>query len=114
MATPQTRQKRPRKTGEGPRRRPAQHAARKPIPLKSEIDEPRPQPPAEEKEDARKGRDDAARSEAAHANGLDDENGRDRSLFDLPETDGSAPKEQKPEPEEDEDPDEVRPSRNLV
>jgi hypothetical protein len=37
-----------------------------------------------------------------HANGLDDEPGRDRSLFDLPETDDSDAEELAPEPQDDE------------
>jgi hypothetical protein len=46
------------------------------------VDEPRPQPPASEAPFVNGGRNEAARQEAAHANALDDENGRERSLFD--------------------------------
>lgn len=81
MATPQTSHKKQRKQSAKQRPRGAQKRDPKDIPLKSEVDEPRPQPPADE------GRQEAARREAAHSNGIDDEPGRDRSLFDLPEED---------------------------
>jgi hypothetical protein len=48
------------------------------------VDEPRPQPPASETSTVNDGRNEAARQEARHANSLDDENVRERSLLDDP------------------------------
>jgi hypothetical protein len=49
------------------------------------VDEPRPQPPPDEAPPVNDGRNEAAREEARHANALDDENGRERSLLDDPD-----------------------------
>jgi hypothetical protein len=46
------------------------------------VDEPRPQPPPNEAPTANDGRNEAERQEAQHANSLDDENVRERSLPD--------------------------------
>jgi hypothetical protein len=78
MATTQTSRKKQRRVSA---KRPTKKRESKPIPLRSEVDEPRPQPPADE------GRQAAARREAVRSNALDDEAGKDHSLFDRPEDD---------------------------
>jgi hypothetical protein len=59
------------------------------------VDEPRPQPPPSEAPQVSDDRNESARQQAARASALDDENVRERSLFDDADTFGDEDEEER-------------------